>query len=681
MSNISKDDILSKIVEKTEEITGKELPDNIITDSDIPANTTYASIERFNSVMKLAGYLNDNIYDVSDKEYIECMIYNTIVLILKHHKARMDYQLLSCIYTTLCEIGAVINRIVSCDDVGELLNYVLWITYTAYCVGKGIQNEATEVCFEVDYDIAEISIRTSDIDNVASIQDIICRLDEYFMDIEYYNITDKKYFDKLYKSNDQLRHNDVDNVENVINERESNMIRKEEFSRRRTPDVYTRRNGKLEKLNEKKPNSELIERMDYVINRLDKITGAVEKLVDNCNIEIHTDFDELNQKVSEKYNNKEYDQNEAINDYNKIMSFSSGGKLESALEDEFISFITDAISKGNKESNDDCEKTDKDKSTTDNSERTDWLDGMLDAALKVDYESLFNDDYLLDLKRTLVSALTKEHDKEIMDELSSKDSVNNTPNHSDDLDTSSLQLDNLLFKKDCTSATIKRMSGEVLDTTNVMKLFLDLIRSNKTTDEVPKKTIFCILGESGSGKDTLVEYTLKEFKLDLKPVLSYTDRPIRQGEQNGKEHIFLSKDEMTEFLKSNKKDIAAYTQIGETGYRYCAMTSVIDRSDIYIIDPNGLKEFKERTGDRYNIVSIYIDCPLKERRKRTEKRGDSVDKFEARVAAESDQFAKFREGHEYDHVIDNGSMYTIYHSSMVLFDIFRYYRKDIRDVR
>ena len=634
MSNISKDDILRKIVEKTEEITGKELPDNIITDSDIPANTTYASIERFNSVMKLAGYLNDNIYDVSDKEYIECMIYNTIVLILKHHKARMDYQLLSCIYTALCEIGAVINRIVSCDDVAELLNYVLWITYAAYCVGKGIQNEATEVCFEVDYDIAEISIRTSDIDNVASIQDIICRLDEYFMDIEYYNITDKKYFDKLYKSNDQLRHNDVDNVENVINERESNMIRKEEFSRRRTPDVYTRRNGKLEKLNEKKPNSELIERMDCVINRLDKINGAVEKLVDNCNIEIHTDFDELNRKVSEKYNNTE--------------------------------------------SNDGYEKTDKDKSTTDNSGRTDWLDGMLDAALKVDYESLFNDDYLLDLKRTLVSALTKEHDKKIMDELSSKDSENNKPTHSDDLDTSSLQLDNLLFEKDCTSATIKRMSGEVLDTTNVMKLFLDLIRSNKTTDEVPKKTIFCILGESGSGKDTLVEYTLKEFKLDLKPVLSYTDRPIRQGEQNGKEHVFLSKEEMTEFLNSNKKDIAAYTQIGETGYRYCAMTSVIDRSDIYIIDPNGLKEFKERTGDRYNIISIYIDCPLKERRKRTEGRSDAASKFEARVAAESDQFAKFREEHGYDHVIDNGSMSTIYRSAMTLADIFRYYKNDAR---
>lgn len=413
------------------------------------------------------------------------------------------------------------------------------------------------------------------------------------------------------------------------------MIRKEEFSRRRTSDVYTRRNGKLEKLNEKKPNSELIERMDCVINRLDKITGAVEKLVDNCNIEIHTDFDELNQKVSEKYNNTE--------------------------------------------SNDDCEKTDKDKSIAGNN---DWLDGMLDAALKVDYESLFDNSYLLDLKRTLVSALTKEQDKEIMDELSSKDSENNNPIHSDDLDTSSLQLDNLMYKRNYIDELIQRMypddSDEALDLYKKLKLYLNEIWSKDSNYKKPKKTIFCILGESGSGKDTLVEYTLKEFKLDLRPVVSYTDRPIRQGEQNGKEHVFLSKEEMTEFLNSNKKDIAAYTQIGETGYRYCAMTSVIDRSDIYIIDPNGLKEFKERTGDRYNIVSIYIDCPLKERRKRTEGRSDAASKFEARVAAESDQFAKFREEHGYDHVIDNGSMSTIYRSAMTLADIFRYYKNDAR---
>lgn len=370
------------------------------------------------------------------------------------------------------------------------------------------------------------------------------------------------------------------------------------------------RDDSIEKIDEKKPNSELIDRLDCVINRLDKITEAVEKLVDNCNIKIDTDVDDLNQKVSEKYHNEE--------------SNETKHKSDEYVKDDLFT-ILDLNS--SRKSDNDVEKHDNNKTIHGSNKHLDDMDGIFDAILGMaqhipDYESILCDDYLLDLKHTIISALNKEKDKEIRDELS-RDSVNRKP----------------------------------------------------------KKTIFCILGESGSGKDTLVEYTLKEFKLNLKPVLSYTDRPMRDGEQNGKEHIFLSKDEMTEFLNSNKKDIAAYTQIGETGYRYCAMTSVIDRSDIYIIDPNGLKEFKERTGDRYNIVSIYIDCPLEERRKRTEGRSDAASKFEARVAAESNQFAKFREEHGYDHVIDNGSMSTIYHSSMVLFDIFRHYRRDIRDVR
>lgn len=444
------------------------------------------------------------------------------------------------------------------------------------------------------------------------------------------------------------------------------MIRNEDFRGRRTPDVYTRRNGKLEKLNEKKLNSELIDRLDCVISKLDKITGAVEKLVNNCNIKIDTDVDELNQKVSEMYHNEESSEVKPQSD-------------EYVKDDLFT--ILDRIN--SRKSDEDCEKTDKDKNIADTN---DWLDGMSDTSLKVDWKSFFDDDLISKCKRTVLYKLVEESDKEIMDELSSKDSVKYEPMYSDYLDPRwSLKLDDLLFEKDCISETMKRMCpgdyDDALDLYKKLKLYLNEIWSKESNDKKPKKTIFCILGESGSGKDTLVEYTLKEFKLDLKPVLSYTDRPMREGEQNGKEHIFLSKEEMTEFLKSNKKDIAAYTQIGETGYRYCAMTSVIDRSDIYIIDPNGLKEFKERTGDRYNIVSIYIDCPLKERRKRTEGRSDAASKFEARVAAESDQFAKFREEHGYDHVIDNGSVSTIYHSSMVLFDIFRYYRKDIRDVR
>ena len=193
MSDMSKDEIMRKVIKITEEITGKELSDDIINSSDVSADTTNESIIRFNSIVDYVGYLNTEGYDdVVDRDQIKGTIYNTIVLILKHYKTKMDYQLVSCIYTTLCEIDNLIDRITSDEEVSKLLNYVLWITYTAYCLSKGIQNEAKEVCFEVDYDNEELSIIVSDIDNICSVQDIICRLDDYYMDITYHHSTDKK---------------------------------------------------------------------------------------------------------------------------------------------------------------------------------------------------------------------------------------------------------------------------------------------------------------------------------------------------------------------------------------------------------------------------------------------------------------------------------------------------------
>ena len=337
------------------------------------------------------------------------------------------------------------------------------------------------------------------------------------------------------------------------------MFRRDDF-KRRTPDVYTRRNGKLEKLNENKPYGELIQRMDCVISRLNTIIEGLEDIIFDKNGDELFDEDDL----------------------------MTSEELDKAIE---------RIK--NEQSDSDTE-----------------------------VDSLPDEDYI----------------DEIIKENHLCDSVG------------------------------------ALDLYTTMKLFFNKIYSNDMTreEEKEKKTIFCILGESGSGKDTLVDYTINAFNLPLKSVLSYTDRPIRPGEQQGKEHIFLSKDKMTAFLDSYKKDIAAYTKIGETGYRYCATTTTIDKSDIYIIDPNGLKEFKERTTDRYNIVAIYIDCPLEERRKRTQKRGDESIRFESRVAAECEQFSKFREEHGYDHIIDNGSHSTMHKSAMALFDIFRHYRKDLR---
>ena len=52
--------------------------------------------------------------------------------------------------------------------------------------------------------------------------------------------------------------------------------------------------------------------------------------------------------------------------------------------------------------------------------------------------------------------------------------------------------------------------------------------------------LFCIMGKSASGKDTIFKRLVQDRELDLKTVVSYTTRPMREGEQEGVEYHFVS---------------------------------------------------------------------------------------------------------------------------------------------
>ena len=54
--------------------------------------------------------------------------------------------------------------------------------------------------------------------------------------------------------------------------------------------------------------------------------------------------------------------------------------------------------------------------------------------------------------------------------------------------------------------------------------------------------IYCLLGKSSSGKDTLFKMLLEESGLALKTIVPYTTRPIRVGEQAGVEYHFVTEE-------------------------------------------------------------------------------------------------------------------------------------------
>lgn len=61
--------------------------------------------------------------------------------------------------------------------------------------------------------------------------------------------------------------------------------------------------------------------------------------------------------------------------------------------------------------------------------------------------------------------------------------------------------------------------------------------------------IFYFMGKSAAGKDTIYE-NIKKLMPYLKTVILYTTRPMRQGEENGKEYYFVSE---TDLKKAKEK--------------------------------------------------------------------------------------------------------------------------------
>ena len=141
-------------------------------------------------------------------------------------------------------------------------------------------------------------------------------------------------------------------------------------------------------------------------------------------------------------------------------------------------------------------------------------------------------------------------------------------------------------------------------------------------------------------------------KLGLKPVVSYTTRSKREKETDGVEHYFITPEEAKEKLAT--EHILAYTKIGEIEY-FATLESLND-SNLYIIDPKGIKYLKENFR-KLNIKVIYImtDNELRIQRAKSRDNEDFIKSFEKRNAAEDEQFTEFEEYKKWDIILLNNN--------------------------
>lgn len=112
---------------------------------------------------------------------------------------------------------------------------------------------------------------------------------------------------------------------------------------------------------------------------------------------------------------------------------------------------------------------------------------------------------------------------------------------------------------------------------------------------------FIILGPSGVGKETLLNYVLSE-RPSIIPTVSVTTRPKRENEVDGDHYHFVSPEEFERLIKEDK--FIEYSHHFNAYYGTLKSEMTKSKYLALVIDINGVEILKKIKG--INLVTIFI---------------------------------------------------------------------------
>ena len=141
-----------------------------------------------------------------------------------------------------------------------------------------------------------------------------------------------------------------------------------------------------------------------------------------------------------------------------------------------------------------------------------------------------------------------------------------------------------------------------------------------------------LVGKAASGKDHLRKrFESRGFEYSV----SYTTRPPREGEIDGKDYFFITDEQANKMVESNMFYEYAYFN----GWLYGKTVEQFYTDDLFIMTPSGVSNIKPE--DRTSSFIIYTDIEMSIRMTRLTNRNMPGDSMDRRIQADEVDFMGF----------------------------------------
>lgn len=165
-----------------------------------------------------------------------------------------------------------------------------------------------------------------------------------------------------------------------------------------------------------------------------------------------------------------------------------------------------------------------------------------------------------------------------------------------------------------------------------------------------------VCGPSGVGKGTLINMLQEKYSSNFAFTVSHTTRKPRNGEVNGVDYHFVTKEAMEKAIDQGEFIEYAHVHSNIYGTSFDAVTAVVRTNKLCILDLdiNGVKQLKARNfPGRY----LFVNPPsIEELERRLRGRGtESEEQIKVRLSVAKDEIAyAHTEEDPFDRILTNG---------------------------